>query len=302
MSHRPRRLPAALCAGASLLLLCSAAGADNRWHKGPPSWTTPELVLPNAGCPIETSDGRSLVVATARAGGLGGLDIWAIDRAAVGAPWSDPKPLPAPVNSEQADFCPAPFDRSLFFVSARPAEACPGDQGGDIYLTRQSPAGDWSEPIHLPCAPYGPNTAGVERSPSLVETWYGTFLFYSTNQGVAGADEDIYVSFMDDRGNFGRGYIVNDLSTADFQDQMPTVRHLDGGFAITFNSNRPDSKAKGGQDAYYATAQLLPFWWSKPHNVTDVNSTANETRVTLSWDGERIYVGRGDVYVSKRRR
>jgi hypothetical protein len=239
------------------------------------------------------------MVASGRPGGLGDLDIWALDRSAVGEPWSDPKHLAAPVNSAAADFCPAPLQRSLFFVSARPhSEAC---GGGDIYLTRQSPAGDWSEPIHLPCAPNGPNTAGTERSPSFVETWYGTFLFYSTNEGVANADEDIYVSVMEDDGHFGRGYVVSALSTSDFQDQMPTVRQLGGGFAITFNSDRPDDKAAGGQDAYYATAAFLPFWWSKPQNAgPNVNTAGNETRASLSFDGERLYVGRGDVYVSER--
>jgi hypothetical protein len=239
------------------------------------------------------------MIASGRPGGLGDLDLWVIDRAAVGEPWSAPKNLPPPINSSAADFCPAPFDRSLFFVSARPnAEGC---GGGDIYLSRQSPAGDWSEPIHLPCAPNGPNTAGVERSPSLVETWYGTFLFYSTNQGVAGANEDIYVSIMDDDGNFGRGWRVNALSTAGYEDQMPTVRAKGDGFAITFNSNRPDRDAQGGQDAYYATASFLPFWWTKPQNLgANVNSAANETRVTLSHDLQRVYVGRGDVYVSER--
>src|SRR5690606_13060614 len=102
------------------------------------------------------------------------------------------------------------------------------------------------------CAPNGPNTAGTERSPSLVETWYGTFLFFSTNEGIAGADEDIYVSTMDRKGQFGRGYVVPGLSTPDHEDQMPTVRALDGRFEITFNSNRPGTL--GGQDAYHARA------------------------------------------------
>lgn len=307
MSHFHCRLPVALCAGGSALLLSFAANAD--YWKKPPSWTQGQLVLTGAGCPIETPDGLSLMIASGRPGGLGDLDIWTIDRAAVGAPWSAPKPLPAPINSPAADFCPAPFARSLYFVSARPnpEEGCgaPGVVGGagDIYLSRQSPAGDWSQPVHLPCAPNGPNTPGVERSPSLVETWYGTFLFYSTNAGVAGAKEDIYVSVMGADGNFGRGWVVSALSTPDFQDQMPTVRAADDGtFAITFNSDRPDPKAAGGQDAYYATALFLPFWWSKPQNPgPTVNTAANETRASLSWDLKRFYVGRGDVYVSERK-
>lgn len=266
-----------------------------------PKWSLGQLVIQGAGCPIETPDGLSLMLASGRAGGHGApgdLDIWVIDRAAIGAPWSEPKNLPAPVNSAAPDFCPAPFDRSLYFVSA---EANPGAcGGGDIYLSRQSPAGDWSEPMHLPCAPDGPNTPGTERSPSLIETWYGTFLFFSTNQGIAGAKEDIYVSIMNRKGQFGPGHVVQALSTPD-EDQMPTVRALDGAFEVTFNSDRPDPGAQGGQDAYHARARLLPFWWSKPQNAgSNVNTPASETRASLSWDGKRLYVGRGDVYVSER--
>ena len=288
---------AAATAGA-LLLASSAAWAD----QASPKWSPGQLVITGAGCPIETPDGLSLMIASGRPGGFGDLDIWVIDRPTVGGTWSAAKNLPAPINSAAADFCPAPFERSLYFVSA---EANPGAcGGGDIYLSRQSPAGDWSEPEHLPCAPDGPNTPGTERSPSLITTWYGSFLYFSTNEGVPGADEDIYVSIMNHTGEFGRGYLVPALSTPDFEDQMPTVRALNGSFEVTFNSNRPGTTKEpvfGGQDAYQARSRFLPFWWSKPQNVgPNVNTAANETRASLSWDGTRLYVGRGDVYVSQR--
>jgi hypothetical protein len=293
----PRSLPLAWAAGA-LLLVSSTASADYR----SPQWGPAQLVITGAGCPIETPDARSLMVASGRPGGAGDLDIWVIDREAVGAPWSAAKNLPAPINSSAAEFCPAPFERSLYFIST---EANPGAcGGGDIYLSRQSPAGDWSEPIHLPCAPNGPNTPGTERSPSLIETWYGTFLFFSTNEGVVGADEDIYVSVLGDNGEFGRGRIVTALSTPDYHDQMPTVRERHGLFEITLNSDRPGTQSEpvfGGQDAYLARARFLPLWWSKPVNAgPNVNTAGNETRASLSWDGDRLYVGRGDVYVSER--
>jgi WD40-like Beta Propeller Repeat len=281
------------------LLVSPFASADH--GPRPQQWSLGQLVITGAGCPIETPDGLSLMVASGRPGGHGApsdLDIWVIDRPAVGAAWSEAKNLPAPINSAAPDFCPAPFERSLYFVSA---EANPGAcGGGDIYLSRQSPAGDWSEPVHLPCAPDGPNTPGTERSPSFIETWYGTFLFFSTNEGVAGAKEDIYVSIMNHQGEFGPGHVVQALSTPD-EDQMPTVRAINGAFEVTFNSDRAASGAQGGQDAYHARARFLPFWGSKPENAgSNVNTPANETRASLSWDGKRLYVGRGDVYVSER--
>lgn len=282
----------------SMMLCAASAAADSQ--RGP-EWSPGELVIESAGCPIETPDGRSLMIASGRAGGAGGIDIWVIDRAGVGEAWSAPKNLPAPINSGAADFCPAPVGRTLLFVSTREhAGAC---GGGDIYVSRQSPAGDWSAPEHLPCAPDGPNTAATERSPSLVETWYGTFLFYST--AGAGGDDDIFVSIMNFDGSFGPGHLVRNLSTAGYQDQMPTVRAREhDGFEITFNSDRPGTRrnpAFGGQDAYWARARFLPFWWSAPQNAgSNVNTEFDETRASLSADLERLYVGRGDVYVSER--
>lgn len=296
------RLPAMACTASLLFLLAPPALADH----GTPRWGPQTLVIAGAGCPIETPDGLSLMLASGRAGGLGGNDIWVIDRTAIGAPWSTPKNLPKPINSDAADFCPAPLERSLYFVSSRQTNPTGGlpcggaTDGGDIYFSRQSPAGDWSEPVHLPCAADGgPNTPGTERSPSFIETWYGTFLFYSTNKGVAGAKEDIYVSILGDNGQFGKGHLVAALSTPD-EDQMPTVRQINGKFEITFNSNRPGA-INSSQDAYYARAVFLPFWWSKPVNAgPNINTAANETRASLSWDGRRLYVGRGDVFVSER--
>lgn len=295
MSHSQTRLCSVMATAGVLVAVSSPAAADRS-----PEWRSGELVVAGAGCPAETEDGLSLMLASGRPGSEG-LDLWVMDRGAIGAEWSDPKILPAPINSEADEFCPSPSGRTLYFISTAPhADAC---GGGDIYLSRQSPAGEWAEPVHLPCAPDGPNTPGTERSPSLVETWYGTFLFFSTNEGVDDADEDIYVSIMNDEGEFGPGYVVDGLSTPD-EDQMPTVREVNGRFEITFNSDRPGTSEEpvfGGQDVYHARAEYLPFWWSKPQNAgPNVNTAANETRATLSWDGKRLYAGRGDVYVSER--
>ena len=89
----------------------------------------------------------------------------------------------------------------------------------------------------LKCAPEGPNFPGGERSPSLVETWFGTYLFYSSNAG--GGDQDIYVSRLGRDGHFGPGKLVEELST-ESEDIMPNVRERDdGSFEIVFSSNRP---------------------------------------------------------------
>jgi len=318
--------------GAAALAVCAigaspvaAQGWLYKMNGGPfaPKWERAKVVEPgengvskpnvNDGCPIETADGLSLLFASNREDPN---DIWASDRASIKGPWAEPRKLDAPVNSSAGDFCPTPVrGRSLMFVSTRPG-ACPGDQGGgDIYISRQSPAGDWSEAMHLGCAPDGPNTAGAERSPSLVETPYGTFLFYSTNgntaNGSTGATQDIYVSIMRSDGTFRPGRPIAPLNTPDFDDLMPNVRERpEGGYEMVFSSNRTRSPLgpapKGGHDVYMSFAWFLPGPWTPPMNLGAVNTDGNEQRATLSHDGKRLYFGRtpangtSDIYVSER--
>jgi hypothetical protein len=300
-------------AGALLAVLTASASAGGPPQTVKPEFSTATLVsevsVPGFadGCPIESADGLSLMIASNRPGTAGGNDIWAADRASLGSPWSTPRNLGAPINTASADFCPTPvLGRSLFFVSERPGDGTGPIPcgGGDIYLSRQSPAGGWSNPVMLKCAPEGPNFSGGERSPSLVETWFGTFLFYSSNG--SGGDQDIYMSRLGRDGHFGPGKVVEELST-EFEDIMPNVREReDGSFEIVFSSNRPlwgrGQAAFGLQDVYIARSWWLTGAWSAPKNLGDVVNTAGvEQRSTLSKDGKRLYFGRdGDIFMSTR--
>jgi hypothetical protein len=310
--HLPHQARAVL-AGALLTVLTTSASAGGPPQTSKPEFSTAALVsevsVPGFGdgCPIESADGLSLFIASNRPGTAGGNDIWAADRASLGSPWGTPRNLDAPINTASADFCPTPvLGRSLFFVSERLGDGTAPTPcgGGDIYLSRQSPAGGWSSPVMLKCAPEGPNFAGGERSPSLVETWFGTFLFYSSNG--SGGDQDIYVSRLGRDGHFGPGKVVEELST-EFEDIMPNVREReDGSFEIVFSSNRPmwgrGQAAFGLQDVYIARSWWLTGSWSAPKNLGEaVNTAGVEQRSTLSKDGKRLYFGRdGDIFMSTR--
>jgi hypothetical protein len=301
--------------GALLGVLTASASAHEPPHGvAKPAFSTATLVSEVSapgfgdGCPHESADGLSLFLASNRPGTMGGNDIWAADRASLSEPWGTPRNLGAPINSASADFCPTPVHgRSLLFVSERPGDGTGPTPcgGGDIYLSRQSPAGGWSPPVMLKCYPEGPNFSGGERSPSLVETSFGTFLFYSSNG--SGGDQDIYMSRMGRDGNFGPGKVVRELST-EFEDIMPNVREReDGSFEIVFSSNRPTwgrgQAAFGGQDDYIAQSWWLTGLWSAPRNLGEtVNTAGVEQRSTLSKDGKRLYFGRdGDIFMSTRR-
>src|SRR5690606_38865427 len=319
---------AALAVWAMAAASAAAEGWIFKLHGWPfaPDWGKPKVVAQgengvskpnvNDGCPIETADGLSLLFASSREDPN---DIWVSDRASIGDPWPEPRKLEAPVNSPAGDFCPTPVrGRSLMLVSTRPG-ACPNEQagGGDIYISRPSPAGGWTAPVHLGYAPDGANTAGADRSPSRAETPYGTFLFSSTNgntaNGSTGGSQDIYVSVMRDDGTFRPGRPVAALNTPDFDDRMPNVRERPaGGYEMVFSSNRTRSPLgpapKGGQDVYMSFAWCLRGPGPPPVNRGAVNSDGNEQRATLSHDGKRLYFGRGavngtsDIYVSERGR
>jgi hypothetical protein len=254
------------------------------------------------GCPIESPDGLSLFIASTRPGAVGGAtdpnDIWVAHRDSKAGTWSAPEHLPPPVNSAAADFCPTPLNGNwLLFVSTRviPGVSC---GAGDMYITRNNPAHGWETPLNLGCnaTGAGPNFAGGEFSPSLVETSEGVKLYFSST-GLDGLDQDIYVSDMRSDGTFTPGTPVAELNTA-ANDQMPNVSR--NGLEIVFASDR--SSTPGVFDVYAAYRSSTSDAWSGLEKLgSEVNTAASETRPSLSGDGERLHFGRsGDIWVSTR--
>ena len=282
---RTRHLRVAVsCALAPCLLSLSGLAAAQQFSAWSLAAPVPGINVPapvNDGCPIESRDGLSLFIASNRTGTLGGNDIWTAERVSKHAPWGAPQNLGPPVNTSANDFCPTPVGGNwLFFVSERQgSETCANAPGiGDMYLTRHTRKG-WLEPTHLGCLELGegPNSVGAEFSPSLVETAEGTFLYFSSSsQGT----QDLYVSKMDHRGDFGPPVRINELSTG-FDDRMPNVSK--DGLEIVFSSNRNDLGGFGSQDVYIARRECMDDPWSAPVNAgPNVNTAGSETRATMS--------------------
>jgi hypothetical protein len=302
-SRRPRSATAGLARvlpiAAAALLIVPAGVAGKSFD----AWgaAVPEAGVNTAaaeGCPIESPDGLSLYIASNRAGGTANPDandIWVFNRESIDGPWGAAENIGQPVNSIFADYCPTPLrGKSLLFVSTRPG----GCGGGDIYLARDNPAHGWSVK-HLGCAAdgSGPNFPGGEFGPSLVETAEGTFLYFSSDGYTPGGPQDIYMSRQLADGSFAPATPVTELNSS-VSDFMPNVRK--DGLEIVFNSNR--AGGFGGQDVYTSTRASTSDPWSAPVNLgAAVNTAGNETRSSLSWDGERLHFGRdGNIFVSTR--
>ncbi len=258
------------------------------------------------GCPIQSPDGLSLYIASNRPRFAGDtrtdLDIWVAHRPSKNAPFGAPVNLGAPVNSPADDFCPTPVHgKGLFFVSRKTTtESC---GLGDIYFTRHSSAHGWREPEHLACAPDGPNSSLDEQGPSLVTAGWKVQLYFS--RSATGVPGDIFVSHLG-RGGFGPAEPVAELNHTAANDIQPNVRK--DGREVVFSSNRTGSV--GSQDIWVSTRASTRDPWSVPVNLgTAVNTTASESRPSLSWDGLQLLFGRApgpegssDIYVTTRDR
>jgi hypothetical protein len=109
--------------------------------------------------PWLTPDGRSLYFISTRATGSmrsKDLDIWRVDRSADGR-WGKPVRLPAPVNSDEAEWFPRlASDGWLYFGSRRAG----GEGKDDIWRAREKASGQWTvENVGAV------NTAGDEYEP-----------------------------------------------------------------------------------------------------------------------------------------
>lgn len=235
------------------------------------------------GCSYVAQRDDVLYFASNRAGGMGGLDIWYSPRNANGA-WGDPVNF-AEVNSTADDICPTAHrnGKTFLFISSRAG----GCGGADIYATRLHATRGWAPPQNLGCTV---NSPADEAGPYLLEDE----LYFSSSRagGFASdtpgavADSDIYVSAFVGA-SFATPTLVPGLNTAQ-NDNRPNVRR--DGLELFFDSNRPGGS--GALDLWTSTRTSTSEQWSSPTNLgSDVNSSVNDLRPTLSWDGTTLYFG-----------
>jgi Tol biopolymer transport system component len=219
-------------------------------------------------------------MASNRPGGLGNLDIWVAERESPDGPFGAPVNMGVPINSEYNDFCPSPLrdGKRFMFVSNRPG----GCGGADIYLTRYDPVSGWKEPINLGCEV---NSSADEAGPVLSFAEPPTLYFSSTRADELGGS-DLYMSEMTGHWYFGPAEIVPAVNS-DYEDMQPSVRR--NGRELVFASNRPGSL---GFDIWSANRNSITGTWSEAINLgSNVNSAANETRPSLSWDAKTLLFG-----------
>lgn len=291
---------------ATLLSLSPSTGAQEYSDWSAPQRLGPEINTTGVleGCPFISKDNSTLFFASNRTGGSGAADIWASTRDSEDAAWTTPFNLGPVLNSAAADVCPTYTisGRYLYFVSARTG-GCGGD---DIYVARLTSKKDltsWSTPENLGCQF---NSALNDITPTLFEDEGGTvYMYFSSNRTGGAGGMDIYASVRQPDGTFGGPVNVTELNTAS-NDMRPNIRYRDG-LEIFFESNR--TGALGPNDLYSSTRSATSDTWSAPENLgATVNTTFNEGRPSLSFDGTEMYFmsnrhdSASDIYVTRRSR
>jgi hypothetical protein len=275
------------------------------------AWSVPENLGPgvntaslDAGAFV-AKKGLSIYFTSNRPGGFGGNDIWVSRRASVNDPWGSPENLGQPTNSSGNEQTPTVSldGHRLYFASDRDG----GFGGLDVYVSRRHDKRDdlgWQDPVNLGSEV---NTPATEFGLVLFEDdATGTIILYFSSSrpgGLGGAD--IYASMLGADESFGAPELVVELSSPS-NDQRPAIRR--DGLEIFLDSNRQGSLGAG--DVWVSTRGSTSDSWSPPLNLTVVNSTANEARPALSFDGSTLYwssdrgggFGGQDIYVSRRTR
>ena len=274
-----RTISAATTAAVAVLSLATAAAAMSfgAWSPAVNAESIPGTsgslnTAALEGCAFVAQRDDVLYFASGRAGGAGGLDIWYSLRGDDGT-WGNPINF-TEVNSAADELCPTAHrnGKTFLFVSTRPG----GYGGGDLYATRLHATRGWASPLNLGSTV---NSASGEAGPYLLETE----LYFSS--GRAGND-DIYVSAFDGT-SFGAPVLASGLNTG-ANDSRPNLRR--DGLEIFFDSTR--AGGIGGIDLWTSTRASTSDPWSAPTNLgSSVNSSTNDLRASLSWDGATLYFG-----------
>lgn len=279
----------------------AAVRIEAAWPGADASFNTPFL----DGCPASSRDGKTFFLASNRPGGVGGIDIWVSRRESVDEPWGAPVNVGEPINSASNDFCPMPArdGHEFFFVSNRPG-GCGGD---DIYVTRFRDDGTIDPPENLGC---DVNSAGNEAGPvPITVPGRGPVLYFSSTrvggfssdpEGATSGDADLYSSEW--RGGSYQAPALVPGVNSNKDDMQPYIQR--DALELYFSSNRG-----GNPDIWMASRAQAQDPWSAPVNLGgNINSSAGDTRPSLSWDGTTLYfgstrsTGESNIYVSFRDR
>ena len=234
----------------------------------------------NDGCPILSPYDNSLYMASNSSGGQGGLDIciapW------TGNGWGEPVNAGPQINTAADEFCPSPARGNRFFFVRRLSPT-----NTDIYVSKHLPKG-FQTPEPLQTGDNAINSPFEEWSPSFFEAGGHEYLYFSSTR-VGAPRQQIFYSV-----DFGPAQMPRGGVNSSASDARPNVRH--DGLEIVWDSTRtgslPSPAGPNSPDIWTASrASVDDDWGTAVHLENGINTGANETRASLSWDGTWLMFG-----------
>jgi WD40-like Beta Propeller Repeat len=159
------------------------------------------------GAPCISHDGNSIFYSSTKSGGVGGGDIYYIEKTNTG--WTAPKNLAKPVNSAgyENDPCLSPDGKFLYFTRTEPKKGPAGQACSKIFVSERLGKDSWKEPKELPT----PVNMGCEANPRMLSD-NKTLLFASIRSGGKGG-YDIYRTQLKSDGSWAIPQPMTNINT-----------------------------------------------------------------------------------------
>ncbi len=162
------------------------------------------------------------------------FDIWYVDRANAHAPWSAPKNLGLPVNSELDEFYPSVSkNHNLYFTMVSPD----GFGKDDIYVSTWE-NGSYSKPVILDA---NINSEGYEFN-AFISANENFIIFSKYNEADGLGSGDLYISKKDANGNWQKAKNLGETVNSKFMDYCPFYDEANQ--MLYFTSKRNNLKSR----------------------------------------------------------
>ena len=217
--------------GPDSLWLSRRAALDQPWDEATRIPAPVNSDTSTAQCPTISGDGRILVFASDRAGGLGSFDLWMSTRAGASESFGEPVHLEGDINSTDTDRGPCLSEDGLTLIVSSGRNA--GEGRCDLWMTTRPDI----EAAFGPLVNLGPNINSSQWDESAALSSDGLTLIFG-RMDESKPDQDLMISSRPSRNApFGPASSLGPtINTPDYEFQ-PALSH-DGRF-LFFQSSRP---------------------------------------------------------------
>jgi hypothetical protein len=183
---------------------------DGKWTKPALAEFVTDYLTYGNGSPVFSPDGSGMYFNSTRPDGLGGADVWYVERA--NEKWNTPVNIGAPVNNEKANWSPSFSNNETAFLvetdqnnpNARPVR----------FVYRNNMFMDSSTvKIHPDFYPYYSITVSPDED----------FMIFSGYHYLGVGVLDLYVCYKDEQDNWGYPIMMRDKITTESIERFPVV-------------------------------------------------------------------------------